>query len=155
MLVISYQISSAIWGSVTIAEIINSSFFLSSANTLGMFASYGIEYYMRSEYLKSYLLKEKSAELNNEYVRKSNELESARQIQLSMLPQALPEHPELEIAVTMQTASEIGGDYYDFHLAEDNTLTFAIGDATGHGAKAGAMVTAIKTLFQIMHLIWN
>ena len=147
LLVISYQISSAIWGSVTIAEIINSSFFLSSANTLGMFASYGIEYYMRSEYLKSYLLKEKSAELNNEYVRKSNELESARQIQLSMLPQALPEHPELEIAVTMQTASEIGGDYYDFHLAEDNTLTFAIGDATGHGAKAGAMVTAIKTLF--------
>ncbi len=146
LLVISYYVSSAIWGSVTTAEIINSSFFLSSANTLGMFASYGIEYYMRSEYLKSHLLKEKSAELNNEYIRKSNELEAARQIQVAMLPKGKV-IPDIDLSVVMKTASEIGGDYYDYHLSEDNTLTFAIGDATGHGARAGAMVTAMKILF--------
>jgi serine phosphatase RsbU (regulator of sigma subunit) len=63
-----------------------------------------------------------------------------------MLPQK--QHiPDIDLSVIMKTASEIGGDYYDYHLAEDNTLTFAIGDVTGHGAKAGAMVTAMKILF--------
>jgi len=39
---------------------------------------------------------------------------------------------------------------YDFHLAEDGTLTVAIGDATGHGTKAGTVVTATKSLFQVL-----
>jgi serine phosphatase RsbU (regulator of sigma subunit) len=48
----------------------------------------------------------------------------------------------------MKTASEVGGDYYDFHLADDGTLTIAVGDATGHGLKAGTVVTAMKSLFR-------
>ena len=47
----------------------------------------------------------------------------------------------------MRTATEVGGDYYDFHLADDGALTVAVGDATGHGARAGTMVTVIKSLF--------
>ena len=47
----------------------------------------------------------------------------------------------------MRTATEVGGDYYDFHLGEDGALTAAVGDATGHGARAGTMVTAVKSLF--------
>ena len=47
----------------------------------------------------------------------------------------------------MRTATEVGGDYYDFHLAADGGLTVAIGDATGPGARAGTMVTAVKSLF--------
>ena len=47
----------------------------------------------------------------------------------------------------METATEVGGDYYDFHIGDDRTLTFAIGDATGHGTKARTMVTAANTLF--------
>lgn len=147
LLVVTYLIISLSSDVLTASQNINSAFFLSSANILGMFASYGIEFYMRSEFLKTHLLKQKSKELESEYRRKSDELEAARQIQLSMIPQVLPEHPNLDITVCMCTASEIGGDYYDFHLSEDNTLTFTIGDATGHGAQAGAMVTAIKTLF--------
>lgn len=50
----------------------------------------------------------------------------------------------------MQTATEVGGDYFDFDLAGDGTLTIAIGDATGHGAKAGTMVTAVKSLFNLL-----
>ncbi len=48
----------------------------------------------------------------------------------------------------MKTATEVGGDYYDFHLKSDDTLTIAVGDATGHGLKAGTVVTAIKSLFR-------
>jgi serine phosphatase RsbU (regulator of sigma subunit) len=79
--------------------------------------------------------------------RRAKELEEARELQLSMLPKKLPEIPNLEIAAYMKPATEVGGDYYDFHVAPDGTLTIAVGDATGHGLKAGSVVTATKSLF--------
>ena len=79
--------------------------------------------------------------------RKTQELQEARKIQLSMLPDTLPCVPSLDIAVYTQPATEVGGDYYDFHQSEDGTLTIAVGDATGHGMKAGTMVATIKGMF--------
>ncbi len=80
--------------------------------------------------------------------RKSEELEQARNLQLSMLPKVIPSIPNLEISVYMQTATEVGGDYYDFNLSETGILTAAVGDATGHGLNAGMMVSITKGLFQ-------
>jgi len=85
--------------------------------------------------------------LEADNARKTRELEEARRLQLSMLPKTLPQLPNLDIAVYMQPATEVGGDYYDFHLSPENTLTIAIGDATGHGTKAGTMVASVKSLF--------
>ena len=79
--------------------------------------------------------------------RKTQELEEARELQLSMLPKELPNLENLDIAVYMQTATEVGGDYYDFHVGTDGTLTAVIGDATGHGMKAGTIVTITKSQF--------
>ncbi len=79
--------------------------------------------------------------------RKTKELEEARQLQLSMLPKELPELPGLEIAAFMRTATEVGGDYYDFMVQEDGVLNVAFGDATGHGLQAGTMVTLMKGFF--------
>jgi serine phosphatase RsbU (regulator of sigma subunit)/ligand-binding sensor domain-containing protein len=90
-------------------------------------------------------LRAQLAEAENE--RKTKELEEARQVQLSMLPRELPQLPHLDIAVYMQTATEVGGDYYDFHVGMDGSLTVVVGDATGHGMKAGTMVTTAKSLF--------
>ena len=87
-------------------------------------------------------------EIEAENEQHAKELEEARQLQLSMLPRSIPQLPNLEIAAFMQTATEVGGDYYDFHLSSDGTLTIAIGDATGHGLKAGTVVTATKSLFK-------
>ena len=67
-----------------------------------------------------------------------------------MLPKQLPQTPNIDIAVYMQTATEVGGDYYDFHVGIDGTLTVVIGDATGHGMKAGTMVTTTKSLFRVL-----
>jgi serine phosphatase RsbU (regulator of sigma subunit) len=64
-----------------------------------------------------------------------------------MLPKVLPQLPHLDIAVYMKTATEVGGDYYDFHVGADGTLTIVLGDATGHGMRAGTMVTSAKSLF--------
>jgi serine phosphatase RsbU (regulator of sigma subunit) len=87
-------------------------------------------------------------ELEAENEQRARELEGARQLQLSMLPKIVPQLPHLEIAAYMKPATEVGGDYYDFHLADNGTLTVAVGDATGHGLKAGTVVTAMKSLFR-------
>jgi serine phosphatase RsbU (regulator of sigma subunit) len=92
----------------------------------------------------------READLRAENERKARELEEARELQLSMLPASVPELPGLEIAAYMKPATEVGGDYYDFHVATDGTLTVAVGDATGHGLKAGTLVTATKGLFNAL-----
>lgn len=79
--------------------------------------------------------------------RKTKELEEARALQLSMLPKELPSLPNLEIAAFMRTATEVGGDYYDFIVEDDGALNVAFGDATGHGLQAGTMVTLMKGFF--------
>ncbi|MBD3376043.1 PAS domain-containing protein [candidate division KSB1 bacterium] len=81
--------------------------------------------------------------------RMKGDLEAARQLQLDMLPNSVPDLPYLDIAVKMETAQEVGGDYYDFHVDRAGHLTLAIGDATGHGLKAGTIVTATKALFNM------
>jgi serine phosphatase RsbU (regulator of sigma subunit) len=85
--------------------------------------------------------------LEIEYDRKSLDLEEARRFQLSMLPKSVPAHDRFDVAVFTLTAAEVGGDYYDFHVAPNGVLTATVGDATGHGAKAGTMVTVVKALF--------
>jgi serine phosphatase RsbU (regulator of sigma subunit) len=89
--------------------------------------------------------------LEAEDARKSKELEEARKIQLSMLPDCLPDYKGLDVCFDMRTATEVGGDYYDYMVSEDGSITFVIGDATGHGMKAGLMVSIIKSLF-ITHI---
>jgi serine phosphatase RsbU (regulator of sigma subunit) len=85
--------------------------------------------------------------LEAENDRKARELEAARRLQLSLLPKAVPVLPNVEVAAFMRTATEVGGDYYDFEVSEDGALTVAIGDATGHGTPAGTLVAAVKGLF--------
>lgn len=83
-----------------------------------------------------------------ENTRKTEELEEARELQMSMLPQAAPQLPNLDVAFEMRPATEVGGDYYDYNLTEDDQLTIAVGDATGHGMNAGLVVSAVKSLFK-------
>src|SRR5262245_11845956 len=87
-------------------------------------------------------------ELEAENDQRAKELEEARQLQLSMLPKNMPQAPHLEIEAYMKTATEVGGDYYDFHQSDNGVLTVVVGDATGHGLKAGTVVTAMKSLFR-------
>lgn len=92
-------------------------------------------------------VEEQTKIIHAENERKTKELEEARKLQLAMLPKELPKLPKLDIAVHMQTATEVGGDYYDFSTKEDNSLNICLGDATGHGLKAGTLVSMMKSLF--------
>ncbi|WP_141691562.1 SpoIIE family protein phosphatase [Rhodohalobacter halophilus] len=88
--------------------------------------------------------------LKAENERKSAELEEARALQLSMLPQKMPLLLGYDLAVYMDTATEVGGDYYDYSVEQDGALVLAVGDATGHGLKAGIMVAAAKSYFHTL-----
>jgi len=93
-------------------------------------------------------LERKLLEVENE--RKSRELEEARTLQLSMLPKNIPQSDFWDIAVYMETAYEVGGDYYDFSQSNNGILTVALGDATGHGMKAGIIVATAKSYFHTL-----
>ncbi len=105
---------------------------------------------LREIQLKAQAAEAQALVLQAENDRQTRELEEARELQLSMLPDHLPDHPLLQIAAEMKTATEVGGDYYDYVVDEQGALTLVIGDATGHGANAGTMVTATKSLFNVL-----
>lgn len=82
--------------------------------------------------------------------RKTHELEEARKLQLSMLPDGVPGILNVDFSARIKTATEVGGDYYDFCVGDERNpeLTVVIGDATGHGVKAGIIVASVKSYFK-------
>jgi PAS domain S-box-containing protein len=88
--------------------------------------------------------------LEKDNERKTKELEEARALQMSMLPQVPPSVDNLDVAMYMKTSAEVGGDYYDYKLEADGTITIIVGDATGHGLKAGIVVATVKSYFQTL-----
>ncbi len=85
--------------------------------------------------------------LERENQRKTAELEEARALQISMLPAQIPNTEFWDIDAYMDPSQEVGGDYYDFSLSKNGELTVALGDATGHGMKAGIIVATAKSYF--------
>lgn len=79
--------------------------------------------------------------------RYRQELEVGTSIQLSMLPQAPPEIPGLDIAFHFQPADEVGGDYYDLVPLGDRYLAIAVGDVNGHGLGAALLMAMAKSAF--------
>ncbi len=79
-----------------------------------------------------------------ELARKTDELEYARKVQLSMLPAKHYQSSALEVWGTMKTATEVGGDYFDFFQLDEHRVAVALGDATGHGMAAGVVVGMVK-----------
>ncbi|MCW8817255.1 MAG: SpoIIE family protein phosphatase, partial [Ignavibacteriaceae bacterium] len=104
---------------------------------------------------KTILTKEREAKeleierklLEAEDNRKAKELSDARELQLSLLPQFDKNIGDYEFYFDMRTASEVGGDYYDYSISENGDISIVIGDATDHGMKAGMMVSIVKSLF--------
>jgi serine phosphatase RsbU (regulator of sigma subunit)/streptogramin lyase len=102
---------------------------------------------VRESDLRAKAVEAEKRALQAENDRQTKELEDARALQLSMLPHEIPKLPDYDIAVAMKTATEVGGDYYDFTVGPDGTLNVGFGDATGHGMQAGTIVTLMKGLF--------
>ncbi|RAU22277.1 serine/threonine protein phosphatase [Paramagnetospirillum kuznetsovii] len=77
------------------------------------------------------------------------ELDFARELQLSSLPQVFPPFPdrhEFQIHASMVPAKEVGGDFYDFFLIDHHHLGFVIGDASGKGVPAAMFIAITRSL---------
>ena len=83
--------------------------------------------------------------------RVSTELNMATQIQEGMLPNiypAFPDRAEFDIYATMDPAREVGGDFYDFFLVDDDHLCMVMADVSGKGVPAALFMMASKIILQ-------
>lgn len=77
------------------------------------------------------------------------ELNMATEIQTGMLPSifpAFPERPEFDIHASMDPAKEVGGDFYDFFMIDDDHLGIVIADVSGKGVPAALFMMSSKIL---------
>lgn len=83
--------------------------------------------------------------------RISTELNVATDIQANMLPRifpAFPERKEFDIYASMTPAKEVGGDFYDFFLVDEEHLAMVVGDVSGKGVPAALYMVIAKTLLK-------
>ena len=83
--------------------------------------------------------------------RINTELSLATRIQADMLPNiypAFPERPEFDIYATMTPAKEVGGDFYDFFLVDEDHLALVMADVSGKGVPAALFMMISKILIK-------
>jgi len=73
------------------------------------------------------------------------ELQTAKNIQMTLLPQTPPRIQGLDISGICLPATEVGGDYYDFLHLSPRRFGLAIGDVNGHGVPAGLIMALAKS----------
>ncbi len=79
------------------------------------------------------------------------ELSIATQIQADMLPRIFPPFPDrkdIDIYALMDPAKEVGGDFYDFFLIDDDHLCMVMADVSGKGVPAALFMVIAKTLIK-------
>ena len=89
------------------------------------------------------------AQLAGEKERAAAELELATRIQTGSLPNefpAFPDRKEFDLYASMTPAKEVGGDFYDFFLIDDDHLALVIADVSGKGVPAALFMMASKIL---------
>jgi phosphoserine phosphatase RsbU/P len=72
------------------------------------------------------------------------ELETARQIQLSILPAQVPQMKGLDIAARYMAANSVAGDFYDFIVIDEQHLGILVADVSGHGMPAALISSMLK-----------
>jgi sigma-B regulation protein RsbU (phosphoserine phosphatase) len=83
--------------------------------------------------------------------RMESELNIGREIQMSMLPLSFPAFPhrsDFDVHAALHPAREVGGDFYDLFLIDDNHFCFCVGDVSGKGVPAALFMAVTKTLIK-------
>jgi sigma-B regulation protein RsbU (phosphoserine phosphatase) len=99
--------------------------------------------------LKEYITNLKETTAAKERIE--SELKIARNIQMNFLPKHFPPFPEkqeFEIFAVLESAREVGGDFYDFFLLDNDHLFFSVGDVSGKGVPAALFMAASKMLMK-------
>ncbi len=78
----------------------------------------------------------------------ATELNVARDIQKQMLPQVFPEREAFSLFASMDPAKEVGGDFYDCYMIDDDHLALTIADVSGKGVPASLFMAVSKTMLK-------
>jgi predicted ester cyclase len=81
--------------------------------------------------------------------RVEQELKVARSIQEASLPKEVPQLEGWQISPFYKPATEVGGDFYDFHLLSEGRLGVVVGDATGKGVPAALVMSTTCGMLQL------
>ena len=92
-------------------------------------------------------LREAREQLARQLMTIRNELETARQIQLSILPREIPQLAGLDIAARYIPMSGVAGDFYDFLIIDEKRIGILIADVSGHGMPAALIASMLKIAF--------
>lgn len=76
------------------------------------------------------------------------ELTIAREVQASILPRRFPPHPAAAGSGLMTPARDVGGDFYDYFLIDDDRIGVAVGDVSGKGVPAAVYMAMVRTLLR-------
>lgn len=79
------------------------------------------------------------------------ELDVAREIQKSILPEAVPGVAGLNVAAAYHPAASVAGDFYEFVKVDDRHIGFLIADVSGHGVPAALIASMIKVAMHAVH----
>ena len=90
------------------------------------------------------LLREARAQLAAQLLALNNELEMARQIQLSILPHSIPQLPGLRIAARYLPMTSVAGDFYDFIQIDDKHIGILVADVSGHGLPSALIASMLQ-----------
>jgi len=91
-------------------------------------------------------------EIDAHLARLREELDTARRLQMGMVPQSFPvpsAQLPIDLYASMEPAREVGGDLYDFFVTDDGMLCFLIGDVSGKGMPAALFMARAKSLIRI------
>ncbi len=89
-------------------------------------------------------------ERNLQWARVQQDLDAARNIQRSLLPQELPDIAGYSLAFRSVTCYEVGGDYLDIVEQPDGSLLIAVADVAGKGLASAMMSTSFRAAFRAM-----
>ena len=78
--------------------------------------------------------------------RLAHELDMARTVQASLLPQRLPDIPGFQLAATWRSAHQVAGDFYDLFELPDQRWAVVVGDVTDKGAPAALYMAVVRSL---------
>ena len=98
----------------------------------------------RAPYIPAYIIE------HSEQQRLEREIEIARHVQMSFLPRAMPQVAGMDADAMCLPAYEVGGDYYDLIVLDEDRVAVVIGDVSGKGIQAAFYMTLVKGIIQTL-----
>ncbi|MBE2220077.1 MAG: SpoIIE family protein phosphatase [Anaerolineae bacterium] len=87
-------------------------------------------------------------QLNMEQAKLKTEMDLAKRIQDHLIPQNQPRVEGIDLWASSRSASQVGGDFYDFIMRRDQPFTFSVGDISGKGIPAALLMAMTRTVIR-------